>query len=277
MGTTEGDASTMTIRLTIGCDPNHCDLESQAVAEWTCRKHSSLPVDITWLKLSRSPGDYGYGWQTSQWATSFSCLRWGLAEMFGFDGEYIYADSDTIFMADLAELWNEPFAPGKVAIAKGGGSWRYCVSKWSADRMKEHVWPLSRLRSDPESHHQMVRYFSARPNLTQAFKSRDWNVLDGEDYASLTDPRIGCIHYTAISTQPSTRHALPRLRAQGLSHWFDGQVKPHWRRDLVELFDVMLDEAKAHGYTPERYATAPRYGDFRKRSLKGYQAGPRAA
>lgn len=259
------------IRLAIGCDPNHCDLESQAVAEWTARKHSSLPIEITWLQLSYSPAAYGYGWQTTEWATPFSCLRWGLAELFNFEGDYIYSDSDVIYMADLAELWNQQFAPGKVAIAKGKGSWRYCVSKWSASRMKEHVWPLARLRSDPNSHQSMVSYFSSKPHLTQAFAGKDWNVIDGENYADLRDPRIGCLHYSAIDTQPSTRHALKRLAAEGSKHWFDGKVKMHARRDLIDLFDGMLEEAKANGYTPERYASAPKFGDFRKRSLAGYQ------
>jgi hypothetical protein len=265
------------IRLCIACDPNHCDLESQSVAEWSARKHCSMPLEIIWLKLSRDLLAYGYGWNTAAWATSFSGLRWGLAESFDFKGEYIYADSDVIFCADLSELWSQTFEPSKVAIAKGGGSWRYCISKWSAPRMKGHIKPLSELRSDPNSHREMTGYFAHRPHLTQPFAGRDWNVLDGEKYRSLSDPRIGCVHYTCISTQPSTRYALPRLKAQGQRHWYDGKVEPHWRPDLVALFDELLEEAKAKGYPPERYADAPRYGDFRKASLKNYQARASAA
>jgi hypothetical protein len=172
------------IRLAVACDPNHCDAESQSVLEWSVKKFTSRPVEITWIKLSRKPGDYGFGWRTEEWATSFSGLRWGLAEMYGFDGQYIYSDSDVIFLGDLAELWDQPFVPGKVAMAKGGGSWRYCVSKWDAKEARKHIPALSSLRADPRSHQRMVNYMRVNDGLTQPFAG-DWNCLDGEGHPNL--------------------------------------------------------------------------------------------
>lgn len=269
----------MTIRVFAACDPNHCDLESQSVLEWSIRKHASEPVEIEWMKLSRDPESFWYsdgegkGWRTETWATPFSCFRWAVPARCNFEGRAIYCDSDVIFMADIAELWNQEMAPGKVALAKGGGSWRYCVSLWDCAEAASHILPLDTLRSDPGSHQRMVAYFRDRPYLTQQFVG-DWNCLDGGAYGTLADCEIKAIHYTDIASQPQLRHALPRLAAAGKAHWFDGKTKPHVRADVVELFDRLLEEAKAEGYGPQRYAQDPDFGPIRKQSLKGYRGRP---
>lgn len=256
------------IRVFVGCAANHEDLESQAVLEWSIRKHASEPVEITWMQLSHDPASPWYGWRTENWATPFSGFRWAIPEVCGFEGRAIYTDSDVIFMADIAELWRQKFQPGKSIMAKGGGSWRLCVSLW--DCATGGPWPpLSWLKVNPDAHAQLCSQVPGWSKI-QSFEG-NWNCLDGEHYASLYDPAIKAIHYTDMSTQPQLRHALKRLAAEGAKHWFDGTVKMHQRRDLIELFDTMLAEAKANGYTPERYATAPKFGDFRKRSLVGYQ------
>lgn len=264
----------MTIRIFIGCDPNYCDLESQCVLEWSIRKHASERVEITWMQLSHDPASPWSGWRTEQWATSFSGLRWAIPEVCGFEGRAIYCDSDVIFMADIAELWRQSFLPGKAVMAKGGGSWRLCVSLWDCAAMRPHLPSLAKLKADPNSHGDMCKRV-ARASWLQPFEG-NWNCLDGESFAP-NDPAVKAVHYTSIGTQLHLKYALPRLRAKGLAHWYDGQVKPHWRRDLVELFDRLFAEARANGYEPARYATAPRFGDFRKRSLKDYRSGPRAA
>jgi hypothetical protein len=263
----------MTIRLAVACDPNHCDLESQSVLEWSVRKNTSSPVEITWVKLSRDPDDYGYGWATEKWTTSFSGLRWGLAQMYGFEGHYIYCDSDLIFLGDLTELWEQPFEPRKVVMGKGGGSWRYCVSKWDAAAALDHIPPLPWLRAEAGSHQRMSGYFKERPELTQAFDG-DWNSLDGEGHGNLLDGSLKGLHYTSINTQPQLRYAIPRLQAQGRKHWFDGQIKPHPRPDVEALFDTLLAEAIENGYGPQRYAQGEPYGDFKKQSLVGYRGRP---
>ena len=40
------------IKLFVGCAPNGEDAESQMVLEYTARKHSSLPIDIVWMKIN---------------------------------------------------------------------------------------------------------------------------------------------------------------------------------------------------------------------------------
>jgi hypothetical protein len=57
------------IRIFVGCSANHDDLESQAVLEYTLRKHASQPLKITWMMQSHDPDSWFYvgkgGWDTT--------------------------------------------------------------------------------------------------------------------------------------------------------------------------------------------------------------------
>jgi hypothetical protein len=265
-----GGGRVAVIRIFIGCAPNHEDAESQSVLEWSIRKHASEPVEIEWMKLSNDPASFWHGWNTESWATPFSGFRWAIPVRCNFEGQAIYMDSDVIVMADIAELWRQEFQPGRVAMAKGGGSWRYCVSKWNCAAMSDCVWPVEHLKSVASAHKSMVTYFSAHPQLTQAFEG-DWNCLDGEGHSNLKDGVVKAIHYTDIGTQPQLKYALPRLAAQGRKHWFDGQVRPHPRADLVALFDELLEEATVNGYGVEHYLQEPMFGEIRKAHLTNYK------
>lgn len=268
------------IRLFVGCAPNDCDIESQAVLEYSIRKHTSMPVEIEWMQLSREPTSPYYsdgpngGWTTSQWATPFSGFRWSIPHRCGFEGRAIYADSDVIVLADLAELWQQPIPEGCVALGKAKGSWRYCVSLWNCAATRP-FWPsLGKLRCDPGSHGQMLSYMAGHPGLVAPFEG-DWNCLDGEGHADLLDGSLKALHYTDMSSQPQLAYALPRLKAQGRKHWFDGVVRPHPRADVRRLFDAMLEEAVEAGYLPWRYAVEPPYGEIVKKGLAGYRGRAR--
>lgn len=265
------------IRIFVGCAANHEDIESQAVCEWSIRKHSSLPVEITWMKLSRDPAspfysnpETGAGWNTETWATPFSGFRWAIPHLCNYEGQAIYFDSDFLVLGDIAGLWNQPFNTGKAVMAKGGGSWRYCCSKWNCAVAKDHLWPIEMLRSAPEAHKAMTARFTGA-TFIQAFWG-EWNVLDGKGFDDISDPSIEAIHYTSMSHQPQLRYAIPRLAAQGRKHWYDGETRQHWRNDLLNLFDDLLAEAVANGYPPERYAQDPIFGDYTKRSFVGRKA-----
>lgn len=263
----------MTIRIFVGCAPNHEDAESQAVLEWSIRKYASEPVDIEWMKLSRDPKSFWYsdglnGWQTSKWATPFSGFRWGIPERCNYEGKAIYTDSDVIVLSDIAELWNQKIPKGKLALAKGGGSWRYCVSLWNCAAF--HPGVFGDLQSDPSSHGKMTMFLSSNPDLTGAFEG-DWNCLDGVGHSNLLDGKLKALHYTDMSSQPHLRYAIPRLAAEGRKHWFNGKVRRHPRKDVEELFDRFLQEAINNGYAPERYMQEPLYGEINKQSLTGYR------
>jgi len=253
------------IKLFVGCSPNGEDAESMAVLEYTAKKNSSLPVDITWMKISEDPESPWGGWNTTTWSTPFSGFRWAIPEVCGFEGQAIYMDSDMIILGDLAELWNAPFKPGKIVQAKGG--WRFCVAKWDCAAAKSFIMPINRMKKLPEAHQRMFSILNAKEHLVQVF-DRQWNNFDGEN-DKLEDIKI--LHYTDMSTQPHLAMALERLEARGRHHWFDGDLRRHRREDVIELFMKEYREAVEAGYTVDTYEPDDVI-DFVKLSQRGYVA-----
>lgn len=262
------------IRIFVGCASGD-DLESQAVLEYTLRKHCPADIQITWMQLSRDPTSpfysdgNGLGWQTQDWSTPFSGFRWLVPALCEYDGRAIYMDSDMIARADIRELWRQPFEPGKCVISKGGShSWRFCVSLWDCERAKRHLFPATELRQR-WSHQRMIsRFQNASVGAVQAFEG-NWNCIDLENL-SIDDPAVKMIHYSNESTQPQLKYAIPRLADRGAPHWFDGKIRHHPRADLVLLFDKLLGEAIAAGYSPSKYEPADLFGRYRIKSHGGY-------
>ncbi|NIQ01583.1 MAG: glycosyl transferase [Nitrospinaceae bacterium] len=255
-----------TLKIFIGCAPNHDDVESQAVLEWSIRKHASRPVDITWMRLSQDPESPFHGWNTCAWPTPFSGFRWVVPELAGYEGRAIYMDSDFIVLADLAELWDQQFQPGKAVLAKGGGNWRLCMSLWDCAAAKPHTVPIEKLKVNPSNHQKMASRFSAGSGLIQPFKG-DWNCLDARNGEDLN--RIKALHYTRMSTQPQLEYALPRLSKSGGCHWYDGRTAKHPRQDVRDMFARYLKEAEANGYGIERYMQHEPFGSIHKQRFGG--------
>lgn len=262
------------IKVFVGCAPNHEDAESQAVLEWSIRKYASEPVEIEWMMLSRDPKSYYYsdlgkGWQTNEWATPFSGFRWGIPERCGWKGKAIYTDSDVIFMDDIAKLHNQTFNKGKWIMAKGGVSWRFCVSLIDCEAAKVVGQRLHEAKLMPNGHRNMIQLLTGS-QYVQSFIG-DWNCLDGDGHINVYDGHVKALHYTDMSMQPQLRYALKRLESQGQKHWYNGPIREHPRKDVVKLFDDMLHEADANGFTVEKYLSTTLYGEINKRSLSGYK------
>lgn len=256
----------MTIKIFVGCAANNEDLESQAVLHYTLEKFATEPLDIEWMMQSRGPENFWHGWNTSTWATPFSGFRWGIPARCGFKGRAAYMDSDMIVRTDIASLFHCDLQSRAGIVAKGERE-RYCVMVMECERLKPFMIPIEKLKSDPQSHRNQRAAIGKVQGLVQKFEG-NWNCCDGEDYKDLNDPAIKCLHYTAIAFQPQLKYALPRLQAQGTGHWFKGEAKPHWRKDVAELFDRTLIEAITAGYKPENYWREP-FGDY----VAGCQGG----
>lgn len=239
-----------TIRLFLGTSPNGEDYEAEAVAVYTARKFSSLPLEITFMRQSKK-GPYS-GWRScSKGVTPFSGFRWSIPAMCNFEGRGLYTDVDFVFHADLAELWREEI-PGVIVTKrpKPAGKVKTCCTLFDCAKAKRHIETLDGLRkmTDPQGHYS--NYFKDRPELVNHYASGDWNAHDAFD---LSNPRIKATHYTRIESQLHLKHAIPRLRAQGRSHWYTGEVFAHPNPALQLHFDAMLEEAKAAGLTYESF------------------------
>lgn len=238
------------IRLFIGCDGTNCDLESQMVAEYSARKFCSLPLEITWMMQAAS-GPYA-GWKCGSGRTPFTHFRWSLPGMCGFQGKAIYTDVDFAFLADLADLWNQPVP--NVFLAKVGkkGLGKTCCLLFDCAHADGHVPDLPVLRKMADPQGTMMQYFRERPQLVGGFEG-DWNAIDVKGYDDITDPRIKAIHYSRIEHQPSFPYAQKRLQAEGKAHWYTGPTGPHPRPELIALFDQLYHDALAAGYTLDQY------------------------
>ena len=247
------------IRIFVGTPANNEDLESQSVLEWSIRKHTTSAIEITWMKASKDPSSIWNGWLMRNWATPFSAFRWAVPEACGFEGRAIYLDIDMIVMADIAELWNQPIEPPAFCVAKNPKT--FCCTLWDCGRAKAHLPKVKQIKAEYGLYARIKNSFPA--GSVAPFANGNWNCLDGETYASVRDKDVKILHCTSIPTQPQLRYAVKRLAAAGETHWSKHQPRPHWRADVIELFDEMLVEAKAHGYPPEKYQ-GERFGNYRR-------------
>lgn len=261
------------IRLFVGCAANGEDIESQIVLEHTLRKHCSQDIDITWMMLSRDEKSFFSGWKTDLWSTPFSGFRWAVPELCSFEGRAIYMDSDIIGKADLTELWNVPIDLGKVVVAKGGNEgWRFCVSLWDCSAARKYLPDADQFKGSATSHRSFVNFFKTNKEIVQSFSNGNWNCIDGENYPDIDHPQIKLLHYSSEAHQPQLKHALPRLAATGRKHWFDGEIKPHWRPEIQHRFDLELKNALLNGYRVENYEPEKLYGPYVKKSEKNYKS-----
>ena len=262
------------IKVFVGCDPNNCDLEQMMVLDYSIRKNTQHPVEITWMQLSHDPASPWYsnqetheGWHTEKWATPFSGFRWAIPESSNFEGRSIYMDADVIVLCDIAELWSHPMKDDAIVIAKGGkSSARLCTCVWDCEKAKQYLPSLKTLQSDPDGHKKLMQLIKDQPHLVQNYNN-SYNCIDGE---GLKIEDIKILHYSDMGTQFSHKYSLPRLEKNNQKHWFDGKIMPHPRQDLVELFDQYYQEALDNGYKPEDYLVKA-YGPFQKATQINYQ------
>ncbi len=265
--------SNETIRVFVGCDPNNCDLEQMMVLDYSIHKHTTSPVEIVWMQLSRDPSSYWYsnpetgeGWNTSKWVTPFSGFRWAIPEYCNFSGRAIYMDTDVVVLSDLAELWKHPISSQSIVAAKTKADMaRLCTCVWDCNKAENIIFPVETLRKDIISHRKMMKMVKKNPQLVEPYQD-SYNCVDGEDLA-IEDIRI--LHYSDMGTQFSHKLSLERLELEGSKHWFDGEIMTHPRQDLVELFDIYYNEALTHGYQLDNYRVEP-FGDFNQKTHKRY-------
>lgn len=262
------------IRVFVGCDPNNSDLEQMMVLDYSIKKHTSSPVEIVWMQLSRDPESFWYsnpekgeGWDTKKWATPFSGFRWAIPEYCGFEGRAIYMDADMVVLSDLNELWNHPIeGQGVVAAKTKDAITRLCTCVWDCQKAQNVLKPISQLKADPEGHDKLMQQFKERPELITPYID-SYNCIDGEDL-EIKDIKI--LHYSDMGTQFSHKYSIPRLEKEGNKHWFDGKIMPHPRQELSDLFDAYYQEAIEAGYSLENYRVEP-FGVIPKKSHKRYK------
>ncbi|WP_296403710.1 glycosyltransferase [Psychrobacter sp.] len=262
------------IKVFVGCDPNNSDLEQMMVLDYSIKKHTTIPVEIIWMQLSRDPESFWYsnpekgeGWNTQKWATPFSGFRWAIPDYCDFKGRAIYMDADMVVLSDLSELWSHPIEGEAIVAAKTKDSIaRLCTCVWDCQKASQVLPPVSQLKADLEGHGKLMKQFKEQPELITPYID-SYNCIDGEDL-EIKDMKI--LHYSDMGTQFSHKYSISRLKSEGAKHWFDGKIMPHPRQELTDLFDQYYKEALKENYSVENYRVEP-FGDFPKKTHKNYK------
>ncbi len=236
------------IRLFVGTSSNGEDYEAEAVLEYTARKNCSLPLDITFMRQAAT-GPWS-GWACGSGRTPFTHFRWSIPSVCKYEGRAIYCDVDFLFVADLAELWEQPI-PHVGLVRNATGKLSTSCILFSCSQALGYVPKLEMLREMPDAHGTVVNYFRGHKGLLDPCVG-NWDCPDLSK-ARLGDSDLKAVHYTRIEHQLHLKHAIPRLRAEGRKHWYAGEVKAHPRPELQAYFDSLLENAQIEGYTRDHY------------------------
>ncbi len=234
----------MSLKIFIGSSSNHEDSPIECIYEYTLRKNCPIDLDIKWMRQSNNVNSYWYGWNTSEWFTPFSGFRWGIAEACQFKGRALYTDVDMINFRDISEVFNlnmfdKPFAARLASRFKG---FQPCFMLIDCERAKKFLDSKEQIMSDKFSHNKYMSKFLKKPVYRDStfFAEIDprWNCLDGE---TLELEEIFQLHFTNMSTQPWT------------PEWYTGEISTHPRRDILEVYFELLEEASSNGFQPSEY------------------------
>ena len=223
------------IRIFVGTSANNEDAEAEMVLEYTLRKNTAHPLDITWMRQTKDEDSPWGGWQTQRWSTPFSGFRWAIPEVCGYHGRAIYMDVDQLNLRDIADLFSVDLKNHPMAARRGArfGGHEFCVIVFDNERMGDLLMPTARMKPNPDIHHRYIGMFSGSDYVLDL--DPRWNCHDG-DGKSLDD--IYHLHYTEMSTQPWK------------PAWFTGQTQEHPRQDLVKLWQDTRAEAVINGCVP---------------------------
>lgn len=245
------------LRVFIGTSPNGEDAEACMVCEHSLRSRASVPVDITFLRLSRDPKSPCYsdpksraGWKTEQWGTPWTALRWAVPEICGWEGRAVYFDCPTIILGDVAELAHAPIPPTSFVLIRRVGLFlgTACILFDCAESGK-HIPRIVDMQEDIGAHQAVGAMLERRPDLADHLPS-GWGLNDTEFAqrpASSLSVRSVC--FSSPITQPHMARARARMVLAGGAHWYTGVRLPHYSSRLEEIFESEYTAAVTAGYS----------------------------
>jgi lipopolysaccharide biosynthesis glycosyltransferase len=224
------------IRMFIGSSANGEDAIAEMTYEYTLRKNTKRDLEIIWMRQTNDESSFWYGFNDVRWSTPFSGFRWAIPEYCNFEGRAIYTDVDMLNFRDIGELFDLSIPEDKWMLARDGyrfGGKEFCVILFDCDKFKDKIQPMSYWKKTKSYHQEFINVFQYRNLVGELDPS--WNSHDGD-----IEP-FNILHYTRMATQPWK----PK--------WYIGETQEHPRKDLVDLFWNLSEEAKANGYKIEDY------------------------
>jgi hypothetical protein len=208
--------SKLIVKIFVGTSDED-DIVAEQTLEYTLKKHSSEPIEITWMR----PSNMGK-WNTGNWGTPFSGFRWAVPSMCDFKGRAMYMDVDMICLYDIAEFWNMDMGENAVMVRKYEKRKEFSMLLFDCEKVK---------LPDLDSIKSFTNFsFSMSNNLKDVgFFDDSWNVIDGEDFDIA---QIKVLHYSHRPSQPWR----PK--------WYKGKKEVHKRPELVKLWKDLYKESQ---------------------------------
>lgn len=208
--------SKLIVKIFVGTSDED-DIVAEQTLEYTLKKHSSEPIEITWMR----PSNMGK-WNNGSWGTPFTGFRWAIPSMCDFKGRAIYMDVDMICLHDIAEFWNMDMGNNTVMARNYSNRKEFSMLLFDCEKIK--LPGLDSIRSFTNFS------FSMSNNLKGVgFFDDAWNVIDGENF-DISEIKV--LHYSHRPSQPWS----PK--------WFKGKKEPHRRPELVKLWNDLYEESQ---------------------------------
>jgi len=175
--------------------------ECADVLAYSLRKHTTIPLDIRYLKLAEL--DFDRPWDPLQ-STEFTYTRFLVPHLCDFRGKAIFMDSDMLCLGDIAELdaldmsdyalrvVKHNHAPTETVKMDGRVQTRYRRKNWSSLMIMDCAalthWTKNAVETQPGRY---LHQFHDIPDARIGDIPPTWNVLDR------IDEKTKLVHYTA--------------------------------------------------------------------------------
>ena len=188
-----------TIKIFIGSEAGN--EKAEQTLDWSIRNTTSGPFEIVWMtdilpewqdwNKGRNHRDQNSG---VGWKTNFSCFRWAIPELCGFNGKAIYLDVDQLLIKDIRQMWELPMNGAAYLAIRPE---RTDVMLIDCSKFKNNWWP-SINKMKPSGKPQKYYRTLVEKHCLVGELNKIYNCLDGENYSDDTV----LIHYTRMETQP---------------------------------------------------------------------------
>lgn len=134
-------------------------------------------------------------WSGRGWATPFSCFRFAIPQICGFDGRAIYLDADMLVLGDIQELWRMDIGDyGMRCISTSRTDVALIDCGWFKDKK---WWPKVNVMKEHGAGVGIYVNLLGANNGIRDDLPPEWNDCDAKIYAKEPDS-VKLIHYTHV-------------------------------------------------------------------------------
>jgi lipopolysaccharide biosynthesis glycosyltransferase len=226
------------IRIFVGTS-EYEDKWIEKILAYTLHQNTDRQLEITFMRPSMFPD-----WNTDGWGTPFTCFRYAIPELCGFQGRAIYMDCDQMNFRDIGMLYDtylEGCAFGMCWDTLNMNPKDYAGTPlergWFSDsvividceRAKEYIAPIEEIAATTWGYKNVFSKkigspdrFAVEDRIIKRIDAR-WNSFDGyatdgeakdrDEQAEYDLDDIWHLHFTSLSSQPWHPKYNPHAKA----------------------------------------------------------------